>query len=68
MSEIKTIKTAVAEIGYEESGSGSGVPVVLLHGFPDDIRTWDAVVEQLSDLQIRVLRPYLRVRPDKGVF
>jgi len=60
MSKVKTIKTTVAEIGYIESGSESHVPVVMLHGFPDDVRTWDAVIEQLSNLQIRILRPYLR--------
>jgi len=29
MSKVKTIKTTVAEIGYEESGSESDLPVVL---------------------------------------
>jgi pimeloyl-ACP methyl ester carboxylesterase len=68
MSKLKTIKTTVAEIGYRESGSESNVPVVLLHGFPDDVQTWDAVIERLSDLQIRILRPYLRGYGPTGVF
>src|SRR5215471_10122032 len=68
MSEVKTIKTTVAEIGYTETGSESQVPVVLLHGFPDDVQTWDPVIERLSDLQIRMLRPYLRGYGPTGVF
>ena len=68
MSKVKTIKTTVAEIGYEESGSELHLPVVLLHGFPDDVRTWDGVIERLSDLQIRILRPYLRGYGPTGVF
>jgi pimeloyl-ACP methyl ester carboxylesterase len=34
--------------------------VVLLHGFPDDVRAWDDVVPPLADAGHRVLVPYLR--------
>jgi pimeloyl-ACP methyl ester carboxylesterase len=34
--------------------------VVLLHGFPDDARAWDAVVPPLLAAGYRALVPYLR--------
>jgi pimeloyl-ACP methyl ester carboxylesterase len=56
----KTIDTAVLSIGYEESGSPTGVPVILLHGFPDDIHAFDDVAPPLAKAGYRVLVPYLR--------
>ena len=47
-------------IGYEEIGNVSGFPIILLHGFPYDIRSWDMVVPLLSEAGYRVLVPYLR--------
>ena len=43
MSPTRTVQTPVLEIAYEEIGPGQGFPVVLLHGFPDDVRAWDQV-------------------------
>jgi pimeloyl-ACP methyl ester carboxylesterase len=34
---MKTVRTPVLDIAYEESGPSDGRPVVLMHGFPDDI-------------------------------
>ncbi len=48
------------DIAYEESGPATGTPVVLLHGFPYDIRQYDAVRDQLAASGHRVLVPYLR--------
>jgi pimeloyl-ACP methyl ester carboxylesterase len=56
----KTVRTPVLEIGYEESGNPRGVPIVLLHGFPDDVRAWDGVAPPLAAAGHRVLVPYLR--------
>jgi pimeloyl-ACP methyl ester carboxylesterase len=57
---MPSVRTAVLEIAYEESGAPDGVPVILLHGFPDDIRTWDGVVPLLAGSGLRVIVPYLR--------
>ena len=38
---LRSVETDVLEIGYEESGDPAGFPIVLLHGFPYDIRSWD---------------------------
>jgi pimeloyl-ACP methyl ester carboxylesterase len=60
MPEILTVRTRALEIAYEAHGSASGVPIVLLHGFPDDARAWDGVVPPLTTAGYRVLVPYLR--------
>ncbi len=59
-SSPKTIDTPILSIGYEESGDPAGVPVILLHGFPDDIHAWDEVAPPLAKAGHRVLVPYLR--------
>lgn len=57
---LKRVRTATLEIAYEESGPAGGDPVILLHGFPDDVRAWDGVVPPLAQSGLRVLVPYLR--------
>ncbi len=57
---VRSVQTPVLTIGFEESGNPQGVPVVLLHGFPDDVRAWDGVVPALVRSGHRVLVPYLR--------
>src|SRR5215469_9272130 len=54
----KSVKTDALEIGYEESGQG--FPIILLHGFPDDVHAWDEVAPPLVKAGYRVLVPYLR--------
>ena len=57
---VKLVQTQVLNIGYEEHGPDSGFPIILLHGFPYDIRSWDAVAPLLVEAGHRVLVPYLR--------
>ena len=57
---MKTIRTSILEIGYEESGPPGGFPVILLHGFPDDAHAFDDVAPPLAKAGYRVLVPYLR--------
>jgi pimeloyl-ACP methyl ester carboxylesterase len=56
----RTIQTPVLNIGFEESGNPDGFPIVMLHGFPDDVRAWDDVAAPLAGAGHRVLVPYLR--------
>src|SRR2546425_2626200 len=60
MPEILRARTRTLEIGYEAHGDVDGVPVILLHGFPDDARAWDNVAPSLATAGYRVLVPYLR--------
>jgi len=57
---VKTVRTNVLEIAYHESGDPSGVPVVLLHGFPDDAHAYDEVAPLLAKAGCRALAVYLR--------
>lgn len=54
------VQTDVLEIAYEEHGSPAGPPIILLHGFPYDVRAYDEVVPELARLGCQVLVPYLR--------
>jgi len=58
--DLLTARTPTLEIAYEASGPVDGAPVILLHGFPDDARAWDAVAPPLAAAGHRVLVPYLR--------
>jgi pimeloyl-ACP methyl ester carboxylesterase len=60
MVSLKFIETSVLTIGYEEHGDSDGLPIILLHGFPYDIRSWDKVAPELAFAGYRVLVPYLR--------
>jgi pimeloyl-ACP methyl ester carboxylesterase len=59
-SATLTIRTPMLDIAYEQQGGPGGVPVILLHGFPDDVRAWDGVAPRLVAAGHRVLVPYLR--------
>ena len=59
-TSTRSIQTPVLDIGYEETGNPQGFPVVLLHGFPDDVRAFDKVAPPLAKAGYRVLVPYLR--------
>jgi pimeloyl-ACP methyl ester carboxylesterase len=57
---LEHVRTATLEIACELSGPDAGAPVILLHGFPDDVRTWDGAVAQLTAAGYRTIAPYLR--------
>jgi len=52
--------TPVLEIAYEVRGPLHGPPVILVHGFPDSIRTWDHLAEALAADGMRVFVPSVR--------
>jgi pimeloyl-ACP methyl ester carboxylesterase len=56
----RLIETPTLTIAYEESGPTAGFPIILLHGFPDDVRAYDDVTPPLVKAGYRVLVPYLR--------
>jgi pimeloyl-ACP methyl ester carboxylesterase len=55
---MKHVKAGFLSVGYEEHGDPSGFPVVLLHGFPYDVRAFDGVAPLLNGA--RVIVPWLR--------
>ncbi len=56
----KFIRTTKLEICYEEYGPTNGKPLILLHGWPDSPRTWDALAPGLCDAGFHCFAPFLR--------
>ena len=56
------VTTPVLKIGYEAAGErrAASVPVILLHGFPYDVRAYDEAADELAASGRYVLAPYLR--------
>ena len=47
-------------VGYEAAGPADGFPVILAHGWPDDVRTWDRAAPELHRTGYRTYVPWLR--------
>ena len=60
MSELNRIEAGILDVAYEEAGAPEGRPVILLHGFPYDVRAYDEVSARLASSGCRVVVPYLR--------
>ena len=60
MGILKYITAGDLCIAYEESGNPNGTPVILLHGFPYDVRTYDEVAKNLVTGNWKIIIPYLR--------
>ncbi len=58
--QLTTVESATLAIGCELSGPADGHPVILLHGWPDDIRTWDRILPALHGARFKTIVPYLR--------
>jgi pimeloyl-ACP methyl ester carboxylesterase len=59
-TQPRTVQTNVLDIAYEEHGPTTGTAIILLHGFPYDVRSFDGVFEPLVAAGHRVLVPWLR--------
>jgi pimeloyl-ACP methyl ester carboxylesterase len=57
---MKRIEAGALSVAYEDHGSPAGSPVLLLHGFPYDVRAYDEVTPLLIAGDCRVVIPYLR--------
>ncbi len=60
MADLAHIRTPLLDIAYEHSGPAGGAPVILLHGFPYDVRSYDDAVARINDAGFRTIVPYLR--------
>lgn len=54
------VETPQVRIAYEAHGPVGGPAVILLHGFPYDVRAYDEVAPPLAARGCRVIVPYLR--------
>lgn len=60
LGPVKQVEAGVLDIGYVEAGSADGPAVLLVHGWPYDIDTFNEVVPILVSEGYRVVIPYLR--------
>ncbi|HEV2739844.1 MAG TPA: alpha/beta hydrolase [Candidatus Elarobacter sp.] len=61
MSEDYRIATTRdLRVAYAERGPRDGTPVLLVHGFPDDARTWDRLATALAADGYRTIAPFVR--------
>lgn len=58
--ERLTVRTDLLEIAVDCWGPAAGDPVLLLHGFPYDPRSFDVAAMLLAEAGLRVFVPYLR--------
>jgi pimeloyl-ACP methyl ester carboxylesterase len=57
---MPTIRTKLLEIDYRDDGPKHGQVVLLLHGWPDDASTWDAIIPALNNAGLRTIAPTAR--------
>jgi pimeloyl-ACP methyl ester carboxylesterase len=60
MYPIKQVRAGVLDVGYYEAGPNAGPVVLLLHGFPYDIHSYEEVAPLLAEQGCRVIVPHLR--------
>lgn len=59
VSVTHTVATSTLEIAYEQTGPDCAEPIVLLHGFPYDVREFDPVRDRIAAEDRCILVPYL---------
>jgi pimeloyl-ACP methyl ester carboxylesterase len=57
---LKQIDAGLLNVGYAEAGPADGPVVLLLHGWPYDIHSYDDVAQLLAAEGYRAIIPYLR--------
>ncbi|MEN5034011.1 alpha/beta hydrolase [Pseudomonas sp. TWI929] len=57
---LKHVNAGVLDVAYVEQGPADGPVVILLHGWPYDIHSFEAVTPALAAKGYRVLVPYVR--------
>jgi pimeloyl-ACP methyl ester carboxylesterase len=57
---VTQIEAGVLDVGYVDAGPTDGPAVLLLHGWPYDIHSYEEVAPRLAAVGHRVIVPYLR--------
>ena len=57
---MEYVNTDRLRIAFRQHGNMQGEPIILLHGWPDDMHTWDGVLPALSRAGYRLIVPSLR--------
>lgn len=69
MSDLRTVAVGDLTFDVRVAGPADGVPIMLLHGWPQDSRSWQAISTDLAATGLRVMAPDQRgyspgARPD----
>jgi pimeloyl-ACP methyl ester carboxylesterase len=57
---LKQVDAGLLSVSYAEAGPAAGPPVILLHGWPYDIHSFEGAAPILAGKGYRVIMPYLR--------
>src|SRR5690349_18508977 len=57
---VVQIEAGVLDVGYVDAGPTNGPAVLLLHGWPYDIHSYEEVTPRLAEAGFRVIVPYVR--------
>ena len=57
---LRQVDAGVLNVGYVDAGPADGQAVILLHGWPYDIHSYESVVPLLTAAGYRAIVPYLR--------
>lgn len=60
LAMMKTVDAGVLSVAFMDEGDSTGIPVLLLHGFPYDVHSYDEVWPKLAAAGCRIIIPYLR--------
>ena len=60
LGSLKQVHAGLLNVGYADVGQRSGQAVILLHGWPYDIHTYEDVAPLLASAGYRVVVPFLR--------
>jgi pimeloyl-ACP methyl ester carboxylesterase len=60
LGRVQQIRAGELDIGYVDAGPARGPVVILLHGWPYDIHSFEDVVPRLTAAGYRTIVPYLR--------
>jgi len=60
LGHLAKVRTSVLDVAYEHGGPVDALPVVLLHGYPYDVRAFDDVATIINAAGFRTIVPYLR--------
>ncbi len=63
---VKQVRAGALNVGYFEAGPSNGTPVMLLHGFPYSVESFDEVTPLLTAQGCRVVVPHLRGHGSTG--
>lgn len=57
---LHTADTSALHVAYEQTGPDTGDPILLLHGFPYDVRQFDDLRDRMASPSRRLIVPYSR--------